>query len=53
MSQSAVVVVTGVSSGIGRAVAEHFARRGCTVSGTVRSLTDAAPLTLQRFTMIS
>ncbi|MGK5055506.1 oxidoreductase [Janthinobacterium sp. LB2P49] len=44
MSKSIVVVVTGVSSGIGRAAAEQFAKRGCTVFGTVRSLLDAAPL---------
>ncbi|TDN69224.1 oxidoreductase [Paraburkholderia sp. BL10I2N1] len=41
MSKSAVVVVTGVSSGIGRAAAEKFAERGCRVFGTVRSTTKA------------
>lgn len=44
MSNSAVVVVTGVSSGIGRATAEKFARRGCRVFGTVRSIAKAAPI---------
>jgi NAD(P)-dependent dehydrogenase (short-subunit alcohol dehydrogenase family) len=44
MSTSKVVVVTGVSSGIGRAAAEQFARRGCQVFGTVRSLPAAPPL---------
>ncbi|HEX7911648.1 MAG TPA: oxidoreductase [Paraburkholderia sp.] len=44
MSKSAVVVVTGVSSGIGRATAEKFAKRGCRVFGTVRSIAKAAPI---------
>lgn len=44
MSQSTVVVVTGVSSGIGRVAAEKFAKRGCQVFGTVRSIKKAAPL---------
>jgi NAD(P)-dependent dehydrogenase (short-subunit alcohol dehydrogenase family) len=44
MSNSTVVVVTGVSSGIGRAAAEKFARRGCRVFGTVRSIAKAAPI---------
>ena len=44
MSQSKVVVVTGVSSGIGRAAAAQFAKRGCRVFGTVRSVDRAAPL---------
>jgi NAD(P)-dependent dehydrogenase (short-subunit alcohol dehydrogenase family) len=43
-SKSIVVVVTGVSSGIGRAAAEKFAQRGCQVFGTVRSITKTAPL---------
>ncbi|MEX3931721.1 oxidoreductase [Paraburkholderia phymatum] len=41
MSNSIVVVVTGVSSGIGRATAEKFAKRGYKVFGTVRSATKA------------
>jgi NAD(P)-dependent dehydrogenase (short-subunit alcohol dehydrogenase family) len=44
MSKSIVVVVTGVSSGIGRVTAEKFAKRGCQVFGTVRSLAKTAPL---------
>ncbi len=44
MSNSKVVVVTGVSSGIGRVAAEKFAARGCRVFGTVRSIAKAAPL---------
>ncbi len=44
MSKSIVVVVTGVSSGIGRAAAEKFAKRGCQVFGTVRSIAKANPL---------
>lgn len=38
MSKS-IVVITGVSSGIGRAAAVKFAKRGCRVFGTVRSTT--------------
>lgn len=44
MNRSSVVLVTGVSSGIGRATAEAFAARGCRVFGTVRNLARAAPL---------
>jgi len=36
-----VVVITGVSSGIGRAAAKQFAERGCRVFGTVRSSAKA------------
>lgn len=39
-----VVVVTGVSSGIGRVVAEKFAQGGCQVFGTVRSIATAQPI---------
>ncbi|SFH66768.1 short chain dehydrogenase [Collimonas sp. OK307] len=39
MSNSKVVVITGVSSGIGRAAAVKFAKRGCRVFGTVRNAT--------------
>ena len=34
-----VVVVTGVSSGIGRITAEKFTKQGWRVFGTVRNLT--------------
>ncbi|QGZ38292.1 short-subunit dehydrogenase [Pseudoduganella flava] len=41
MSNPEVVVVTGVSSGIGRAAAQKFAERGCRVFGTVRTAATA------------
>ncbi|GAA0755002.1 oxidoreductase [Ideonella azotifigens] len=41
MSSSKVVFVTGVSSGIGRATAEQFARLGCKVFGSVRDIRKA------------
>lgn len=41
MSNSKVVVVTGVSSGIGRAAVEKFVERGCQVFGTVRNKAKA------------
>jgi NADP-dependent 3-hydroxy acid dehydrogenase YdfG len=44
MSNSKVVVVTGVSSGIGRATAEEFVKRGCQVFGTVRNTAKARPI---------
>ena len=44
MSTSPVVIVTGVSSGIGRVAAEKFAKRGCQVFGTVRDVTKATPI---------
>ncbi|WP_409525752.1 oxidoreductase [Nitrincola sp. MINF-07-Sa-05] len=44
MSESKVVLITGVSSGIGRVAAEKFAKRGCTVFGTVRNLATASSL---------
>ncbi len=44
MSKSKVVVVTGVSSGIGRVAAEKFAKQGCQVFGTVRSIAKTKPL---------
>ncbi len=44
MSNSKVVVITGVSSGIGRATAAKLALRGCRVFGTVRNLAKAQPL---------
>lgn len=43
-NESTVVVVTGVSSGIGRMTAELFAKRGCTVFGTVRNLKNSEPI---------
>jgi NAD(P)-dependent dehydrogenase (short-subunit alcohol dehydrogenase family) len=44
MSSSSVVVVTGASSGIGRAAAEMFVARGCRVFGTARDLRKAPAL---------
>ena len=41
MSNSKVVVVTGVSSGIGRAAAMKFSKQGCRVFGTVRNTAKA------------
>ncbi|NMG30021.1 oxidoreductase [Aromatoleum evansii] len=41
MSNSKVVVVTGVSSGIGRTTAMKFAEQGCRVFGTVRNTAKA------------
>jgi NAD(P)-dependent dehydrogenase (short-subunit alcohol dehydrogenase family) len=38
---SQVVVITGVSSGIGRAAAQKFAQSGCQVFGTVRNTSKA------------
>ena len=44
MSNSKVIVVTGVSSGIGRVTAERFAKLGHKVFGTVRSLSKTQPI---------
>jgi len=44
MKNSTVVVITGVSSGIGRAAADKFARLDCRVFGTVRSIAKATAL---------
>ncbi|MFX5595123.1 SDR family NAD(P)-dependent oxidoreductase, partial [Acinetobacter baumannii] len=44
MSPNKVVIVTGVSSGIGRATAQLFATRGHVVYGTVRKLEGAAAI---------
>ncbi|MCQ4143359.1 oxidoreductase [Vogesella sp. AC12] len=41
MKNQTVVVITGVSSGIGRATAEQFSQRGCRVFGTVRNTAKA------------
>lgn len=42
--RSPIVLVTGVSSGIGRATAQRLVQRGCTVFGTVRNLGQSQPL---------
>jgi len=42
--KNSVVLVTGVSSGIGRATAQMFAKQGCQVFGTVRNIAKASPL---------
>ena len=44
MTAPTVVLITGVSSGIGLATAQQFAARGCRVFGSVRSLEKARPL---------
>ena len=44
MTNTKVVLVTGVSSGIGRATALKFAKQGCQVFGTVRNLAGAQPI---------
>ncbi|MDR6953856.1 NAD(P)-dependent dehydrogenase (short-subunit alcohol dehydrogenase family) [Ancylobacter sp. 3268] len=44
MSTAKIVLITGVSSGIGRATALKFAEAGCRVYGTVRNLTKAQAL---------
>lgn len=44
MSNPKVVVITGVSSGIGRATAAKFALRGCRVFGTVRNIARTQPI---------
>ena len=44
MSNSKVVIVTGVSSGIGRAAATKFVEKGCRVFGTVRNTATAQPI---------
>ena len=44
MSNSKVVLVTGVSSGIGRVTALKFVEQGCRVFGTVRNSAKAQPM---------
>ena len=44
MSNSKVIVITGVSSGIGRAAAVKFSEQGCQVFGTVRNAERAKPI---------
>jgi short-subunit dehydrogenase len=41
------IIVTGVSTGIGRAVVEHFLKKGDYVFGSVRKETDAEQLKLE------
>jgi NAD(P)-dependent dehydrogenase (short-subunit alcohol dehydrogenase family) len=43
-SESKVIIITGVSSGIGRVAAAKFADRGCRVFGAVRSIEKVNPL---------
>ncbi|OWQ84773.1 short-chain dehydrogenase/reductase [Roseateles aquatilis] len=45
MTSQPVVLITGVSSGIGLATAKKFVARGSRVFGTVRDLDKAAPIT--------
>ena len=45
MNNPPVVLVTGVSSGIGLSTAKKFVARGSRVIGTVRKLAKAQPLT--------
>jgi len=49
MSNLSVVIVTGVSSGIGRVAAEKFAQRGCQVFGTMRSIAKVQPISGVKF----
>lgn len=42
--ESPVIVITGVSSGIGRATAERFKRLGFRVFGTVRNIAHCQPI---------
>lgn len=44
MSNSKVVVITGVSSGIGQVTAEKFAKLGHRVFGTVRNKVKVQPI---------
>lgn len=44
MKNPKVVIITGVSSGIGRVAAEEFSAHGCRVFGTVRSILEANPI---------
>lgn len=46
-----VIVITGVSSGIGRATAIRFVTQGCRVFGTVRNL--AAAQEMQGVTLVA
>jgi len=44
MSEHNVVLITGVSSGMGRAAALACKARGCQVLGTVEAINSASPL---------
>jgi len=45
MIENKVALITGVSSGIGRATAQLFAERGVLVFGTVRDVARTHPIT--------
>ena len=47
MTHSPVTLITGCSSGIGRALATEYKRRGCTVFATARSLPALSDLAAQ------
>lgn len=44
MPNAKVILITGVSSGIGRATAMHFTKQGCRVFGTARNPAKAQPI---------
>ena len=48
---SRTIVITGCSSGLGRATALHLARRGWLVFATVRREADAASLSVEAMSL--